>query len=133
MTQHLKCNDIFQNNSAMADTAMGDAVGFKQHPNQYNVRLPHQEIMEEDSVAYLKEIRSNLAKAVLDNDIENCVVWVINLHKYIILYGMSFSKEEHIYLIKVLYGLLTTKNIDPVSLDKFAKVLRLKRDIFCNL
>ena len=129
MIQHLRCNDIFQNNSAMEDTAMGDAVGSKQHPNQYNVRLPHKEIMEEDSVAYLKEIRSNLAKAVLDNDIENCVVWVINLHKYIILYGMSFSKEEHIYLIKVLYGLLTTKNIDPVSLDKFAKVLRL-RDIF---
>ena len=130
MTQHLKCNDIFQNNSAMADTAMGDAVGYKQHPNQYNVRLPHKEIMEEDSVAYLKEIRSNLAKAVLDNDIENCVVWVINLHKYIILYGMSFSKEEHIYLIKVLYGLLTTKNIDPVSLDKFAKVLSCKEMYF---
>ena len=130
MIQHLRCNDIFQNNSAMADTAMGDAVGYKQHPNQYNVRLPHNEIMEEDSVAYLKEIRSNLAKAVLDNDIENCVVWVINLHKYIILYGMSFSKEEHIYLIKVLYGLLTTKNIDPVSLDKFAKVLRLKEIFF---
>ena len=107
----------------MADTATGDAVGNKQHPNLYNARLPYRETMEEDSVAYMKEIRTNLAKAVLDNDIEKCVVWVINLHKYIILYGMCFSREEHIYLIKVLFGLLTTKNIDPVSLDKFAKVI----------
>ena len=27
------------------------------------------------------------------------------------------------FFIKLLYGLLTTKNVDPVSLDKFAKVL----------
>ena len=104
----------------MAVTAMaGEAM---QHPNVYNSRLPQRESMKEDSAAYLREIRTNLAKAVLDNDIGQCVVWVINLHKYIILYGMAFSKEEHVFLIKVLYGLLTTKNTDPVSLDKFAKV-----------
>jgi hypothetical protein len=70
--------------------------------------------MKEDSAAYLQEIRVNLAKAVLDNDMGQCVVWEI------ILYGMAFSKEEHV--IKVLYDLLTTKNTDPVSLDKFSKV-----------
>ena len=101
----------------------GTAVGvLKQHPNVYNTRLPRTETLQEDSTAYLQEIRGSLAKAVLNNDIEQCVVWVINLHKYIILYGLCFTKEEHVFLIKVLYGLLTTKNTDPVSLDKFAKV-----------
>ena len=104
----------------MAVTALAGVP--MQHPNVYNSRLPHTENMMQDSAAYLQEIRVNLAKAVLDNDMGQCVVWVINLHKYIILYGMAFSKEEHVFLIKVLYGLLTTKNTDPVSLDKFAKV-----------
>ena len=31
-------------------------------------------------------------------------------------------REDHIYLIKVLFGLLTTKHVDSISLDKFAKV-----------
>ena len=36
---------------------------------------------------------------------------------------MFFCREEHIFFIKLLYGLLTTSNVDPVSLDKYAKVL----------
>ena len=108
----------------MAGTATIAGVAM-QHPNVYNSRLPHTETMKEDSAAYLQEIRVNLAKAVLDNDMGQCVVWVINLHKYIILYGMSFTKEEHVFMIKVLYNLFTTKNTDPVSFDKFAKVNKM--------
>jgi len=94
-----------------------------QHPNVYNERLPHSSSIHGDSGMYLQEIRVNLAKAVLNNDTGQCVVWVVNLHKYIILYGLAFTREEHVFLIKVLFGLLITKNTDPVSLDKFAKVL----------
>ena len=93
-----------------------------QHPNVYNLKLPYVDHLKNDSTAYIDEIKVNLSKAVLDSDMDQCTVWVVNLHKYIILYGLSFSKEEHIYFIKVLNGLLTTKNTDPVSLDKFAKV-----------
>ena len=32
-------------------------------------------------------------------------------------------RKEHIFYVKLLYGLLTTKNVDAVSLDKYAKVL----------
>ena len=38
------------------------------------------------------------------------------------VYGFQFSLEEHVWLIKLLYALLTTENVDPVSLDKYAKV-----------
>ena len=51
----------------MAGTATIAGVAM-QHPNVYNSRLPHTETMKEDSAAYLQEIRVNLAKAVLDND-----------------------------------------------------------------
>jgi len=94
-----------------------------QHPNVYNSRLPHSNLLGADAERYLAEIKDNLSRSVLDQDINKSVVWVINLHKYVILYGLRFTLDDHVYLIKVLYGLLTTKNIDPVSLDKFAKVL----------
>lgn len=108
-----------------------------QHPNVYNSRLPDPQGIHEDSVRYnyldisilpgcaryLKEVKAGLAKAVLQQDAQECVVWVINLHKYVILYGLKFTRADHVYLIKVCFGLLTTKNVDPNLLDKFAKVL----------
>ncbi len=48
--------------------------------------------------------------------------WVVNLHKYMILHGLKFSKSDHVFFIHVLYGLLTTKHVDTVTLDTFAKV-----------
>jgi hypothetical protein len=47
---------------------------------------------------------------------------VVNLHKYMILHGLKFSKSDHVFFIHVLYGLLTTKHVDTVTLDTFAKV-----------
>jgi hypothetical protein len=39
-----------------------------------------------------------------------------------ILHGLKFSKSDHVFFIHVLYGLLTTKHVDTVTLDTFAKV-----------
>ena len=47
---------------------------------------------------------------------------MVNLHKYMILHGLKFSKSDHVFFIHVLYGLLTTKHVDTVTLDTFAKV-----------
>ena len=63
-----------------------------QHPNVYNTKLPRHGILEEDRVKYLEEIRNKLSSAVLENDTGQIVIWVINLHKYIILYGLAFSR-----------------------------------------
>ena len=63
-----------------------------QRPNVYNTKLPRQEEMERDRVSYLEEIRSKLSSAVMENDIEKCSEWTINLHKYIICYGFAFSR-----------------------------------------
>ena len=63
-----------------------------QHPNVYNTKLPKHDLLEEDRVRYLEEIRTKLSSAVLENDTGQIVTWVINLHKYIILYGLAFSR-----------------------------------------
>ena len=64
-----------------------------QHPNVYNTKLPRQEVLEADRVRNLEEIRVNLSAAVLKNDTGQCVLWTINLHKYIILHGLAFSRS----------------------------------------
>ena len=63
-----------------------------QHPNVYNTKLPKHELLERDRVRYLEEIRTKLSAAVLENDTGQIVIWIINLHKYIILYGLAFSR-----------------------------------------
>lgn len=63
-----------------------------QHPNVYNSKLPKPDLLEEDRVRYLEEIRTKLSSAVLENDTGQIVIWIINLHKYIILYGLAFSR-----------------------------------------
>jgi proteasome activator subunit 4 len=101
----------------------GAADAAFQHPNVYNSRLPDPAGHHADSLRYLAEIKAGLAVAVLRQDHNQAVVWVINLHKYIILYGLKFTRPDHVYLIKVVFGLLTTRHVDPHILDKHAKVL----------
>ncbi len=46
----------------------------------------------------------------------------MNLDRYMILHGLKFSKSDHVFFIHVLYGLLTTKHVDTVTLETFAEV-----------
>lgn len=34
-----------------------------------------------------------------------------------------FTQDDHVWLIKLLYGLITTPNVDPLNLDKYGKML----------
>lgn len=68
-------------------------------------------------------MKAGLARAVTESSSEQAVVWVVNLHKYIILYGLKFTLGEHVHLIRVVFGLLTTPHTEPTALDKHAKVL----------
>lgn len=54
-------------------------------------------------ISFSAQVKTGLAKAILEQDITKATVWVINLHKFIILYGLNFSRADHIYLIKVCY------------------------------
>ena len=71
-----------------------------QHPSIYSAKLPRQEEIQGDRVGFLEEVRTKLSAAVLENDIDACAKWTINLHKYIICYGYSFTRSDNIIEIQ---------------------------------
>ena len=95
-----------------------------QRPNPYNKFLPYASDLEDDADKYFDEIKHNF-KQCLKVKLDLCQInkHVTNLQKYVALYGFRFSLQDHVWLIKLLYGFLTSDNVDPVSLDKYCKVL----------
>lgn len=96
-----------------------------QRTNPYNKFLPYSSDLEQDADKYLDEIKLNF-KAILSKSklvMTNLDKWMTNLQKYIALYGLRFSLEDHVWFIKAAYALVVTSNVDPLSLEKFCKIL----------
>ncbi|PBC33887.1 Proteasome activator complex subunit [Apis cerana cerana] len=96
----------------------------------YNKLLPYVDDLEIESKTLLAEIKSNLARAVMFNETwPGCFVWVNKLCHYLNIYGLHFSKEDHILLIKLLYELVTLSEIPTPSTFKclLALLLLLKK------
>ena len=49
--------------------------------------------------------------------------WLMDFHKYVILYGLRITKEDHIFLINALFELIKIRNLEPITLEKICKVL----------
>ena len=95
-----------------------------QRPNPYNKFLPYASDLEEDADKYFDEIKQNFERCLKPKlDLLDIQKWITNLQKYVALYGFRFTIEDHVWLIKLLYGFLTAENVDPVSLEKYGKVL----------
>ena len=95
-----------------------------QRQNPYNKFLPYVSDLDSDAEKYLAEIKSNLFGCLKSKvDTVQIEKWMTNLQKYIALYGFKFTLEDHVWFIKVLYGLLTTPNVDPLNLEKYGKLL----------
>ena len=45
------------------------------------------------------------------------------MHRYVRLYGRRFSKEDHVYFVKLFYHLLTTPDLEPQLIDNWGSVL----------
>lgn len=96
-----------------------------QRINPYNQFLPYASDLNQDADNYLHEIKTHLRHCLQKSslDLHQLDKWLTNLQKYIALYGLRFSLEDHVWLVKFLYGLLTdTQNIDPLNLEKFGKL-----------
>ncbi|XP_031825586.1 proteasome activator complex subunit 4A isoform X2 [Nomia melanderi] len=84
----------------------------------YNKLLPYVDELESDSQALLAEIKGNLGRAIMLRELQpGCVLWVIRLHEYIKIYGLKFSKEDHILLIKLMYELVTIPDLEPYLMN----------------
>uniref|UniRef100_A0A6G1SBV8 Proteasome activator complex subunit 4 n=2 Tax=Aceria tosichella TaxID=561515 RepID=A0A6G1SBV8_9ACAR len=78
-----------------------------QNENAYNQHLPYD--VTEESQRHLMRIKASLAKCI-QLDQETVYEWFIDLERYIHLYGLAFSKEDHIYFVRLQYELIISKN-----------------------
>nr|XP_033324313.1 proteasome activator complex subunit 4A-like [Megalopta genalis] len=80
----------------------------------YNKLLPYVDELDSDSQALFAEIKGNLGRAIMLRELQpGCVIWVTRLYEYIKIYGLKFSKEDHILLIKLMYELVTIPDLEP--------------------
>lgn len=102
-----------------------EVLGFKPQKDKiYNKFLPNAEKVDDESIAAFAEIKGNLAKAVLLRDIKvGASFWVGQLTRYIRLYGLKFSKEDHVLLIKLLFELSTIPDLELSLVPKFSTQL----------
>jgi proteasome activator subunit 4 len=80
-----------------------------QNENAYNQHLPYD--VTEESQRHLMRIKASLAKCI-QLDQETVYEWFVDLERYIHLYGLAFSKEDHIYFVRLQYELIVSKNMD---------------------
>ncbi|KAG8223216.1 hypothetical protein J437_LFUL003567 [Ladona fulva] len=108
-----------------ADTTSFKNLGFKpQKTLIYNKLLPYADELDVESNCMLAEIKANLGKCVMLREIQpGCGIWCTQLAKYLKLYGLKFSKEDHITFIKLMYELVTIPDLEPWIVNKFAQVL----------
>ncbi|KOB72975.1 Proteasome activator complex subunit 4 [Operophtera brumata] len=110
------------------------ALGFKPQSEVItNHLLPYADELDAESTAFLKEVKTNLAQAVMLREMKpGCGVWSSRLMRYIRLYGLKFSKEDHIAFIKLAYELLLIPDLEPTKIHKFGTmfvILAKKRNL----
>ncbi|XP_078000645.1 proteasome activator complex subunit 4-like [Glandiceps talaboti] len=102
-----------------------EQLGFKpQKEISYNKLLPYADKLDEESNRFLAELKANLGRAVQLREVRPGIIhWTSRLSTYIRLYGRKFSKEDHVLLIKLMYELFLTPDLEFRILQKFAQVL----------
>ncbi|XP_065338507.1 proteasome activator complex subunit 4A-like isoform X2 [Cloeon dipterum] len=100
-------------------------LGFRpQKVLEYNTLLPYSDKLDNESNHILATIKANLGRAVMLREIcPGCRVWTARLVKYCRLYGLKFTKEDHIAFVKMLYELVTLPKLEPYLVNKFAACL----------
>ncbi|XP_072929954.1 proteasome activator complex subunit 4-like isoform X2 [Epargyreus clarus] len=104
-----------------------DKLGFQpQKEILTNHILPYASELDEESTKFLEQVKINLGKAVMLREMKPaCGMWTARLMKYIRIYGLKFSKEDHIALIKLAYELVLIPDLEPCRIHKFATVFVL--------
>ncbi|CAL1268746.1 unnamed protein product [Larinioides sclopetarius] len=101
-----------------------EQLGFvPQKVSIYNRFLPYADKLNEESRKYLAEIKTNLGKSILCQELRDISSWANKLAKYIRLYGRNFSKEDHVHFVKVFFELLIVPDIDLHFVKKCSMIL----------
>lgn len=90
-----------------------------QNENAYNRLLPYD--ISAESQEHLMRIKTSLAKCI-QLDQETIYEWFIDLERFIDLYGLAFTKEEHIYFVKLQYEIIISEgNMDLYYISYVAR------------
>lgn len=101
-------------------------LGFKPQKEIFcNRYLPYAaEVLDEESAQFLETVKANLGRAVAMRDMSPGIgIYSTRLLMYIKLYGLKFSKEDHIQFIKMFLELLTIPFLEPAKINKICSVL----------
>jgi len=79
---------------------------------------------EDDAADYLNHIKIGLTRGILLSD-EYSITWLKEFQKYLLLYGLHFSKDDHIYFINLLYDFCFIESLDLRIVIETAKTLAL--------
>ncbi|CAG5135841.1 unnamed protein product, partial [Candidula unifasciata] len=92
----------------------------------YSRHLPYSQELDVESVAIFADIKANLSRSIQLRDIKvGCRHWILQLERYILIYGYKFSKTDHVHLVKLVFELLTMPLKEYALVEKFAVVLSL--------
>ena len=81
-------------------------------------QLPYFDQIKLNAVHSFAEIKKNLTEAIVLNEIRpGFVHWTNRLIVYVHEFGLFFSKQDHIRLIKLYLSVVLTPNIDLSAVD----------------
>ncbi|CAF3758140.1 unnamed protein product [Rotaria sp. Silwood1] len=108
-----------------------------QKPNIYNPYLPYYESIKRQSLESFEEICENLSCLIQLQELQpGFPLWSSKLQNFILLYGFSFTKTNHIKLINFYLSILSIENLNYVNakicFDMLTELTRKTRMITRN-
>lgn len=102
-------------------------LGFDpQKESVYSANLPYAKDIDKESNLSFSEIKGHLGRAAQLRDLKIGVRhWIVQLERYISLYGYKFSKTDHVLLVELIFELLTMPLSEYALVEKFALTLTL--------
>ena len=109
----------------------GDKTSKYQRINVYNRFLPYASTCDKDADTFIGHLISRFKVCLSGSEKDgnrklDCLEiskWLMDFHKYVILFGLRVTKEDHIFLIEALFELIRIPNLEPITLEKICKVL----------
>ena len=98
-----------------------------QRVNPYNRFLPNAAALEADADQCLDHIKERLVRAVDQGDLcDGLPRALFDLHKYVLLYGLRFKKEDHVRFVRLAFAAYITKDITPQGMERIGQVWRME-------
>uniref|UniRef100_A0AAG5D0L9 Proteasome activator complex subunit 4 C-terminal domain-containing protein n=1 Tax=Anopheles atroparvus TaxID=41427 RepID=A0AAG5D0L9_ANOAO len=102
-----------------------EKLGFKPQKELFcNKFFPYADRLDDESQVLLENIKNNLGKAVAMREIgPGAMLSIRNLVTYIKLYGMKFSKEDHVKFVKLMLEMLVIPKLDSDALNRISETI----------